>query len=72
MKPIIDTLNRRFRMAGQLQFVDNGNGLPVADIQTAQASARVALQGAQVLAWQPAGHKPVINAIEYIAIYPYK
>lgn len=60
MKPVIDTLNRRFRVAGQLQFVDNGNGLPVADIQTAQASARVALQGAQVLAWQPAGHKPVI------------
>ncbi|NDP37986.1 MAG: D-hexose-6-phosphate mutarotase [Rhodoferax sp.] len=60
MKSIIDTLNRRFRMAGQLQFVDNGNGLPVADIQTPQASARVALQGAQVLAWQPAGHKPVI------------
>lgn len=60
MKPIIDTFNRRFRVAGQLQFADNGNGLPVAEIQTAQASARVALQGAQVLAWQPAGHKPVI------------
>jgi glucose-6-phosphate 1-epimerase len=32
----------------------------VADIQTAHASARVALQGAQVLAWQPAGQQPVL------------
>ena len=60
MTPLIDTLNRRFRVTGRLQFVDNGHGLPVAEIQTAQASARLALQGAQVLAWQPAGHLPVI------------
>lgn len=56
----IDTLNRRFGLAGALNFVDGGAGLPVAEIKTAHASARVALQGAQVLAWQPAGQKPVI------------
>ncbi len=54
------TLNSQFGLAGVLNFIDSGSGLPVAEIHTAQASARVALQGAQVLAWQPAGQKPVL------------
>ena len=54
------TLNSQFGLAGVLQFIDSGSGLPVAEIHTAQASARVALQGAQVLAWQPTGQKPVL------------
>jgi glucose-6-phosphate 1-epimerase len=56
----IDTLNRRFGLAGTLHFVQGRAGLPEAEIQTPQASARVALHGAQVLAWQPAGALPVI------------
>lgn len=70
MNQTIDTLNHRFGLAGALQFADSGSGLPVAEIQTAHASARVALQGAQVLTWQPAGQKPVIwvsNAAVYEA-----
>jgi glucose-6-phosphate 1-epimerase len=35
-------------------------GLPVIDIQTPLATARVALQGAQVLAWRPDGMPPVL------------
>ena len=56
----IDTLNRRFGLAGALHFVNGSGDLPVAEIQTSQASARVALQGAHLLAWQPAGAAPVI------------
>lgn len=56
----IDTLNRRFGLTGALHFVKGSGDLPVAEIQTAQASARVALQGAHLLAWQPTGSAPVI------------
>lgn len=60
MTQTINALNNRFALDGALHFVDSGSDLPVAEIQTAHASARVALQGAQVLAWQPAGQQPVI------------
>jgi glucose-6-phosphate 1-epimerase len=58
--PTLDDLNARFALSGHLHFVDAGAGLPTAEISSPLASARVALQGAQVLAWQPTGHKPVI------------
>ncbi len=54
------TLNARFAIPGHLQFVDSAPGLPVADIRTPLATAQVALQGAQVLAWQPDGLAPVL------------
>lgn len=60
MSQTVDILNQRFALAGALQFADSSSGLPVAEIQTPQASARVALQGAQVLAWRPAGQTPVL------------
>ena len=60
MNQDIDTLNRRFGLPGALHFVNGSGDLPVVDIQTPLASARVALQGAHLLAWQPAGAAPVI------------
>lgn len=54
------TLNTRFGIANHLTFEDGGAGLPVANISTPYATARVALYGGQVLAWQPTGHRPVI------------
>ncbi|MCM2339830.1 D-hexose-6-phosphate mutarotase [Rhodoferax sp.] len=60
MNQPIDTLNRRFGLTGALHFVQGRAGLPEAEIQTPLASARVALHGAQLLAWQPAGAQPVI------------
>jgi glucose-6-phosphate 1-epimerase len=54
------TLNASFALANTLHFADTGPGLPIADIHTPSASARVALQGGQLLTWQPAGHQPVI------------
>ncbi len=55
-----ETLNSRFAILGRLRFQDSGPGLPVAEITTPDAMARVAVQGGQVLEWQPNGQKPVI------------
>ncbi len=59
MNPI-ELLNSRFGIAGHLRFQVSACGLPLAEITTPLASARVALQGAQVCAWQPAGQRPVL------------
>ncbi len=56
----LTALNARFGLPQGLRFMDIAPGLPVADIQTPLASARVALQGAQVLAWRPDGVAPVL------------
>ena len=56
----IDTLNQQFAIAGQLKFVDAAAGVPVVEITTPHASARIAVQGAQVLEWQPSGQQPVL------------
>ena len=53
-------LNARFAIPGHLRFMESGPGLPMADIRTPLATARVALQGAQVLAWRPDGVAPVL------------
>jgi D-hexose-6-phosphate mutarotase/predicted GNAT family N-acyltransferase len=55
-----ETLNSRFAIPGRLRFQDSGPGLPVAEITTLDAMARLAVQGGQVLEWQPNGQKPVI------------
>jgi glucose-6-phosphate 1-epimerase len=56
----LDTLNTSFAIANTLHFSEVKPGLPVANIRTPLANASVALQGAQVLSWQPAGQKPVL------------
>lgn len=60
MSETLGSLNSRFGLAARLHFADSGCGLSVAQITTPQASARVALQGAHVLAWQPTGQSPVL------------
>jgi glucose-6-phosphate 1-epimerase len=60
VNPDLASLNARFAIPQYLQFSDQGPGLPVADISTPHGSARVALHGGQVLAWQPSGAAPVL------------
>lgn len=60
MNANVETLSGTFAIPGHLSFQEPQPGLPIAEIQTSHASARVALQGAQVLAWQPVGHQAVI------------
>jgi glucose-6-phosphate 1-epimerase len=58
--PSLNGLNARFAVPGALHFIDAGPGLTTAEISTPLASARVALHGGQVLAWQPVGQQRVI------------
>ncbi len=60
MSTTLNTLNASFAISNALRFTEVKPGLPVAEITTPLASASVALQGAQVLTWQPAGQAPVI------------
>ncbi|MDR3369215.1 D-hexose-6-phosphate mutarotase [Rhodoferax sp.] len=60
MTSTLDTLNTSFAIANALHFSEANPGLPVAEIHTPLASARVALHGGHVLSWQPAGQKPVL------------
>jgi glucose-6-phosphate 1-epimerase len=56
----LPALNTRFAIPGHLRFMEIAPGLPIIDIQTPLATARVALQGGQVLAWRPDGVPPVL------------
>ena len=59
MNPDLADLNQQFGIANVLRFVDMA-GLPMIEITTPQARARIAVQGAQVLEWQPVGQPPVL------------
>lgn len=56
----LDDLNRRFGADGALRFKEFAPGFPVLELHNAQASATIALQGAQVMTWAPRGQQPVI------------
>lgn len=53
-------LNAQFGIRGRVSFSEVEGGLIVAEVSNALASARIALQGAQVLEWTPSGEQPVI------------
>ena len=50
----LEALNSRFAIADQLRFNLAGDGLVAAEIANAHATATLCLQGAHVMAWQPA------------------
>lgn len=56
----ITDLNGRFGLGRQLSFQLTGETMAVADINTGLCTARIALQGAQLLEWTPQGQRPVI------------
>lgn len=51
----IEGLNRRFGVAGVVEIVARGGGLPAVRITSNAAAAEISLYGAQVLRWRPAG-----------------
>jgi glucose-6-phosphate 1-epimerase len=55
-----DQLNAKWGVPGRLTFKMSPLGGPVAAMSGPAGSAVVALQGAQLLAWTPSGHPPVI------------
>jgi D-hexose-6-phosphate mutarotase len=61
MRPIdLETLNESFAIADHITFAAGPGGLPVAQVRNAYAAATVSLRGAQVLAFQPHHHDPVL------------
>ena len=55
-----ELLNQQFGIAGQVQFRADPGGLPAAIIDNQHATARFALQGAQVVAFHPRGAELVL------------
>ena len=63
-------LNARFGIENAVIFQQGPGGLIIVKITIADAEASIALQGAQVLTWTPAGEQPVIwlsSDAKYIA-----
>ncbi len=56
----LDPLRRAFGIPDRLDFIDGPGGLPVASIRSPLGSADIALHGAHVLSYRPAGHLPVL------------
>ncbi|MFZ5536808.1 MAG: D-hexose-6-phosphate mutarotase, partial [Pseudomonadota bacterium] len=56
----IDALNASFGQGDALHFITGPGGLTQAVLRAEGAEARVLLQGAQVVHYQPAGFGPVI------------
>ena len=56
----IAALNARYGIPGQLTVKAGPGDLAMVEVANAQASATLALQGAQVLQWAPLGQQPVI------------
>ncbi len=53
-------INQRYAIANHVQFKEGEGGLAIAEISNAHATARIALQGAHLMTWQPHGQAPVI------------
>lgn len=56
----IAALNKKFGIAGQLEFILDAGGLIVARIANVHAQSSIALQGAHIMTYQPAGEQPVV------------
>jgi len=53
----LDELNSQHGISGQLSFKVGEANIPIVEVSNTQASAKVSLQGAQVLSWQPMNDK---------------
>jgi glucose-6-phosphate 1-epimerase len=55
-----EVLNRAFGIAGQVLFRVGDRGALVAEVTNRSGSGTIAIPGAQVLSWTPAGQEPVV------------
>jgi glucose-6-phosphate 1-epimerase len=67
----LKTLNSRFGISGKLHFETVG-GLIAAKVTTALADASIAVQGAHVMTYQPAGQAPLIWLSKFAKFAPGK
>lgn len=68
----INELTTRFGLTDKLTFRSIGEDMTVADVSAGQCTARIALQGAQVVNWIPTVEKPVIWVSEDAKFRPGK
>lgn len=67
----IATLNRQFSLDAALRFTQHASGLTLAEIDNAQARAKVSLQGGQLLCWQPkASAQPAVWSFDLDQLKP--
>jgi glucose-6-phosphate 1-epimerase len=69
---LITELNQRYAIANHIQFKEGEGGLAMAEIANQHATARVALQGAHLMNWQPRGQEPVIWLSKFAKFAPGK
>lgn len=65
-------LNQRFAIINHVQFREGEGGLTMAEIANEHATARIALQGAHLVTWQPKGAEPVIWVSKFAKYAPGK
>ena len=53
-------LNQRFNINGVVSFSEQANGFVVVAVNNVHASATIAMQGAHLMTFQPAGEEPLI------------
>jgi glucose-6-phosphate 1-epimerase len=68
----LETLNDSFAITDHITFATGPGGLQIAQIRNAYATATVSLYGAQVLAFQPHEHEPVLWASAHSLYRPGK
>jgi len=56
----VKQMNEQFAIKGQLEFKEDASGLIIADINNTLAAAKLCLQGAHLMTWQPRSHKEPI------------
>ncbi len=56
----VSGLNQCYGIAGQVSFIRDAHGFDLVEVTNAQATARLALQGAQLLHWAPVGQQSAI------------
>lgn len=57
---LLADLNRRYAVPNHIQFTEGDGGLVMAEIANSHSTARIALQGAHLVTWQPRGQEPVV------------
>ncbi len=67
-----EEINQRFAIPDHVRFVEGEGGLAMAEIANAHATARIALQGAHLVTWQPRGQEPVIWVSKFAKFAPGK
>ena len=67
-----EELNKRYAIPNHVQFKAGEGGLVMAEVANAHSIARIALQGAHLMTWQPHGQQPVVWLSKFAKFAPGK